>query len=197
MPRQPADELGPRARRTVAKLIAAARDVYLMRGYSGTTVDEITRVAGASRASFYTYFPAKRDVLLAVGETAASESLAVVEQLAELGRDRAELSAWVGRYFDCLDIHGSFAIAWTQAARSDEDVRVPGMRRHLGLCGRLGELLAATAGRTLAEPMRFGLVVSATIERSWDYQHLYGDTVARRDVVDDVANALWAMAREA
>ena len=63
--RQPANPLGPRAQRTINRIIEATRDVFLTRGYSGTTIDEIARLADVSRASFYTYFPSKRDVLIA------------------------------------------------------------------------------------------------------------------------------------
>ena len=74
-------ELGPRAQRTVARIIQATREVFLTRGYAGTTVDEIANIADVSRASFYTYFPTKREVLLAVGDLAATESLAAIDTL--------------------------------------------------------------------------------------------------------------------
>jgi hypothetical protein len=49
-----------------------AREVFLTRGYAGTTVDEIARIADVSRASFYAYFPSKREVLLALGAPSKS-----------------------------------------------------------------------------------------------------------------------------
>ena len=194
--RQPAATIGPRAQRTVGRILDATREVFLDRGYAGTTVDEIARVADVSRASFYTYFPSKREVLLAVGETAASESLAVMERLAEAGSTRTGLRTWVDEYFAVLDVHGAFAFAWTQAAQEDDEIRAAGMKRHLGMCRTFGVALAATARRTNERPELVGLVASSLLERSWNYCRLYSGTVARDDVVDQAAGALWALARQ-
>lgn len=194
--RQPAGELGPRAHRTISRIIDATRDVFLSHGYSGTTIDDIARVAQVSRASFYTYFPSKREVLLAVGAHTASESLRVIERLADLGTTRAGLAAWVAEYFDFLDVHGSFSLAWTQAAREDEEIRTAGMKRHLSICRQLGDELAATAGKVVEQPEVLGLVAASTLERSWNYAELYADRVDRTDVVEQAARSLWGLARQ-
>jgi TetR/AcrR family transcriptional regulator len=194
--RQPADALGPRAHQTIARIIEATRDVFLTRGYPGTTIDEIARVAEVSRASFYTYFPSKREVLLAVGAYAASESMGAIEHLAERGSTRAGMIQWVSDYFDLLDVHGSFAFAWTQAAHEDEEIRTAGMKRHLSICRRFGTLLAQTAGRTAEQPAMLGLVAASALERSWSYSQLYADTIERADVIAQAAHALWGIARQ-
>lgn len=194
--RQPAGALGPRAQRTIARIIEATREVFLTRGYAGTTIDDITRVAEVSRASFYTYFPSKREVLLAVGAHAASESVRVIETLGERVTTRAGMTSWVSEYFDLLDVHGSFSFAWTQVAGSDEEIRVAGMKRHLSICRELGRALAATAGRTVEQPAVLGIVASSILERSWNYSQLYRDAVERSAVVAQVAQALWGVARQ-
>jgi AcrR family transcriptional regulator len=194
--RQPAGALGPRAHRTIARIIEATRDVFLSHGYSGTTIEEIARVADVSRASFYTYFPSKREVLLAVGAHTSSESLEVIERLADAGESKTKIIAWAGEYFDLLDVHGSFSFAWTQAAQEDEEIRRAGMKRHLSSCRKLGRILAATAGRTVDDPAALGLVAASMIERSWNYCHLYGASVDRDAVIEQTAMALWGLARQ-
>lgn len=194
--RQSADTVGPRAQRTIARIIDATREVLLTRGYSGTTVDEIARVADVSRASFYTYFASKRSVLLEVGGVTASVSEEVIERLAEAGGSRSLLATWIEEYFDLLDVHGSFSFAWTQAAQEDEDLRIAGMKRHLRMCHRFGEVLAGTAARSAADPIAVGLVAMSVLERSWNYAHLYADTVDRAAVIEQAAQTLWAMARQ-
>ena len=98
--RQPADALGPRAQRTIVRIIEATREVFLTRGYSGTTIDEIARVADVSRASFYTYFPSKREVLLAVGaERRERSAQALIDRFPEHARSRSGLRGWVLEYF--------------------------------------------------------------------------------------------------
>src|ERR1700690_809084 len=65
--RAPAAVMGWRAQRTSALIVEKAREVFLQKGYYGTTIDDIAEAAGISRSSFYTYFPSKRDVLLKLG----------------------------------------------------------------------------------------------------------------------------------
>lgn len=194
--RPPADSIGPRAQRTIGRIIEATREVFLAYGYSGTTIDEIARVAKMSRASVYTYFPSKREVLLAVGENAVTESLALVARLADEGTSRAALSGWVADYFAFLDVHGAFAFAWTQAARTDEEIRVAGMRGHLRICRRLGRALTASAGRTTDHPAALGVVASSMLERAWNYGQLYADALDRNELTAQVVAGLWGLARQ-
>lgn len=194
--RQPSDSIGPRAARTIARIVAATREVFQVRGYAGTTVDEITRVAEVSRASFYTYFPSKREVLLAVGADAASASEALIDRLPDLAGTIAGLTEWAGDYLRLLDVHGAFAFAWTQAAQEDDDIRVAGMTRHYELCRRLGSRLFASAGRTGGDPGPAGLALMAMFERTWSYAELYTETVTREALVEQCALTMWGMAHQ-
>src|SRR5437868_4153925 len=45
-----------------AQLVAAAREVFGERGYHAATVDDITRVAGVAKGTFYLYFQEKREI---------------------------------------------------------------------------------------------------------------------------------------
>lgn len=193
--RQPADEIGPRAQRTIARIVEAAREVFLQHGYTGATVDEIARVAEVSRASFYTYFPTKREVLFAVGAHSASEGTSVMNRLAESGRTREGLTGWVHEYFDFLAVHGAFAFAWTQAARTDDEIRITGMRRHLRMCRQFGTALAASAGRECDDPEVLGLTMVSMLERVWSYARIYPERVTVDDVAARAARTLWASAR--
>ncbi len=193
--RQPADGLGPRAHQTIARILDATRDVFLTRGYSGTTVDEIARIADVSRASFYTYFPSKRQVLLSLGATSARQGSALIATLSERPRTRAGMVGFVSDFFDFFDVHGSFSFAWTQAAQEDEEIRVAGMKRHLVMCEQIGNLLAQSAGRTTDRPVLLGVTVLSLLERSWNYGQLYADIVDRDAVIGETARALFAIAR--
>jgi AcrR family transcriptional regulator len=194
--RQPADALGPRAQRTIARIVEATREVFLTRGYSGTTIDEIARVADVSRASFYTYFPSKREVLLAVGANAASTSQALIDRFAEHATTRAGLRTWVAEFQGQLDLHGPFAMAWPVAAMEDEEIRVGGMRRYSVLCRNLGTAIMASTGKTIDDPESVGLIVMAMFERVWRYGELYREAVDRDAVVNQMAQAIWGLARQ-
>jgi len=193
--RQPAPTLGPRAQRSVASIIDAAREVFLRCGYAGTTIDEIGRAANVSRASFYTYFSSKRDVLLAVGARSAGDTVVVIDRLGDLGGTRVGMQMWVEMFMDHLEVNGSFAFAWTQAAREDPEILSGGMKRHLALCRHFGEVLAGTAGRTTPDPVALGICMFSSLERAWSYCSLYGDAVDQESVRAQLATALWATAR--
>jgi AcrR family transcriptional regulator len=194
--RQSDRALGPRAQRTIALIIEATREVFLTRGYAGTSIDEIARLADVSRASFYTYFPSKREVLLAVGAHSASETAELIARLPGLGTTRAGITEFTSLYFELLDRHGSFAFAWTQAAQEDAEIRTAGMRRHLRLCKEFGEALATTAGKTIGDSAVLGLTVTAMLERSWSYLQLYAERLDREEVIGRSAQTMWSAARQ-
>jgi AcrR family transcriptional regulator len=56
-----------RSRETKRTLVQAAMALWRTNGYANTTVADICRAAGVSKALFYFYFPRKEDVLFDVG----------------------------------------------------------------------------------------------------------------------------------
>ncbi|HRI42640.1 MAG TPA: TetR/AcrR family transcriptional regulator [Fimbriimonadaceae bacterium] len=50
------------------RLVVAARDLFLAKGYNATGINEIVRTAGVHPGSLYHYFPTKEDLLVAVLE---------------------------------------------------------------------------------------------------------------------------------
>ena len=67
-----------RSHETKRSLVAAAMALWRANGYARTTVADICRAAGVSKALFYFYFPRKEDVLFEVGvlSTDAAHSVA-------------------------------------------------------------------------------------------------------------------------
>lgn len=194
--RPEAGDIGPRARRTVDRILEATREVFMTKGYFGTTIDEIAQAAGVSRASFYTYFPTRRDVLLAVGSNAASEMQALIDVYPEYGTTRAGVRQWLALCIEQLDRNGPFAMAWPVAAMNDEEIRRAGMRRQSVLSRNLGRAILASGGRTIEDPEPVGLVVMAMMERVWRYGELYREAVDRDAVIAQMANAVWGLARQ-
>lgn len=177
--RHPGTGSGPRAARTISAILDATREIFLKRGYAGTTIDDITQLAGVSRPSFYTYFGSKRAALMALGADSLTGAMLTVAALSDVHPDRLEegLTNWVSLYFEYLEDHGSLAFAWTQAAHEDEEIRVAGQRGHLRMCRQLGMALARLQGSDSDHPTEDGLVVVAMLERAWAYVRLYGPAV--------------------
>jgi TetR/AcrR family transcriptional regulator len=191
-PRSPAPELGPRATKTIYRILDATRSVFLTKGYAGTTIDEIAKQADISRASFYTYFPTKRDVLLALGADSAAIAEAYVQRFLDhdgaLTRD--DMRRFVDGLFDLLDVHGAFATSWTQAALEDSRIREAGMHRHLRMCELFGRLVSGPG--IDADVQQRGLVTYAMLERSWGFAHLYGGDLDRAAFKDEIADWLYS-----
>jgi AcrR family transcriptional regulator len=74
-----------RSHETKRGLIQAAMALWRTNGYANTTVADICRAAGVSRALFYFYFPAKEDVLFEVGLLSTRAAQKTVRSL--LGTD--------------------------------------------------------------------------------------------------------------
>jgi AcrR family transcriptional regulator len=194
--RQPAPELGTRARRTIDLILQATGDLIMARGYGGARIDDIVQAAGISRGSFYTYFPSKRDALLMLGADAGSAFDRLVATLPrKIDHDErlASLTAWVHEYFAFMDEYGTFIVAWSQAAHEDEELRQAGMRRHLASCRRAGRSLETLRGRPFADRMQIGLLFTSMLERTWSYRHLYGDGLNGADLDRNTAFVIVAL----
>src|SRR3954470_18271463 len=63
-----------------AALGAAAFRLCLERGYENTTIDDIVRLAGVGRRSFFRYFPSKEDVVFPDHERALADMVAYLER---------------------------------------------------------------------------------------------------------------------
>ncbi|GAB5896893.1 TetR/AcrR family transcriptional regulator [Mycolicibacterium mageritense] len=76
-----------RSHETKRGLVQAAMALWRTNGYAGTTVADICRAAGVSRALFYFYFPAKEDVLFEVGVLSTRSAQKRVRALLETDYD--------------------------------------------------------------------------------------------------------------
>ncbi|MFC7410827.1 MULTISPECIES: TetR/AcrR family transcriptional regulator [Hydrogenophaga] len=63
---QPAGAQTPRRMRRAAEILAAAREVFLEKGFDRSSVSEIAAQVGVVEGLVYTYFPSKRELLNAV-----------------------------------------------------------------------------------------------------------------------------------
>jgi AcrR family transcriptional regulator len=94
---------------TRRRLMEVAQQLFATQGYPDTTVDDITRAVGASRATFYLHFKSKSELMAAAIDDmipVAVESYQELEQLLaddgpELpGRLRDWLRGWLERWTD-------------------------------------------------------------------------------------------------
>lgn len=63
-----------------AQVAEIALKLFLSQGFEQTTIDQIAKAAGMSRATFFRYFPTKEDVVLVMAEDYARQTRDVLEQ---------------------------------------------------------------------------------------------------------------------
>lgn len=63
------------------QVLEGAREVFLANGFEGTSMDDIARVAGVSKATLYSYFPDKRVLFT---EVVTTECRSLAERAAEM-----------------------------------------------------------------------------------------------------------------
>ena len=107
----PADVKLPQRQETHEKILSAALDLFVSRGFEGTTVDAIAENAGVTKGAIYFHFETKDDVLLALldqvesnfvdpmdrrvrraGPSGREKFVAFAHQQSELGIGRTKLA---------------------------------------------------------------------------------------------------------
>jgi len=160
----------PKSDRTRESILDAARTAFARKGFSGVTIRDITDLAPVTRANFYYYFSDKTELFIELGTDTYRQALAVVEDFMEQGSppDRADIEAWVARYFRYLDRNGAFVIRSAEDMPPDRKFRAAVTRSHRRTAAALGEGIAKIAPTPPdLDPVATGLVVMAMLERSW------------------------------
>ena len=79
------------------QIIEAAENLFYLKGYSATTMQEIADMAELSKGTLYLYFKNKEELLLEVGNKAAESMQSIAEEALkgkETGRERFEALIW-------------------------------------------------------------------------------------------------------
>jgi AcrR family transcriptional regulator len=195
--RSPAKTMGPRALRTSGLIKERAREVFLAKGYYGTSVEEIAEAAGVSRASFYTYFPSKRDLLYSLGTDTYQALDLVLDEMRALEATWTRDDAYeiVRIYLKFLEQHGAFMLVWSQATYGDEALAKAGVRTRLANARRFGTILQRISGAVPEpddDPARFGLAILVMVDRYWSYWRVNGFPFSEEEVVQTLGDILAA-----
>lgn len=191
--------VGTRALRTREHLLNTARQTFLKQGYDATSIDSIAEAAGVSRASVYTYFSSKSELLREMGSSGVATSFSILSSLGDLPQDwdLDDISAWVQRYFDFLEDHGGYMLVWLQAARSDEQLRELGMRGSMRAARLASDAMRKLGAPTDEEPHVQGLALMALLDRFWYHWRITKAPLEASDVHQGLARMLAAMLRPA
>ena len=77
--------------RKSAEVLAAARELFLRDGYAATSIDSIAARAGVSKATVYSNFRDKRDLLVTLLRSATTDAAAILERTTAVLDDDGDL----------------------------------------------------------------------------------------------------------
>lgn len=89
---------------TRQRLIDAARALFVKNGTRATSVDDIAKAAGTSRATFYAHFTDKQDVIREFARSMWETAFAVYHRFGELKEwNHATVGGWMRELFDAWE----------------------------------------------------------------------------------------------
>lgn len=126
------------------KLLTAALEVFRQNGYRAATIDQITALAGANRATFYLHFKDKLDVAtgLARGISKLSAQRFLHLDSREI-KSLADVRKWLLEYVDENGRDPVLGQILSEALASDPEFA----REHLEHCGRIADRMTQYLGR--------------------------------------------------
>jgi AcrR family transcriptional regulator len=103
---------------TRSRLLSGAKAAFASKGYAATTIDDVARAAGVTRATFYLHFDNKGELLGELAADVARQTAEINGRLAKVVArgDRATIAAWLNDAFDFWEAIRSTAIAQEEAA---------------------------------------------------------------------------------
>ncbi len=81
----------PRKGRKYDQVLDGAREVFLVAGFEGASVDDIARAAGVSKATLYSYFPDKRLMFTEMAERECGRQAAAALQVIDMSAPPAQV----------------------------------------------------------------------------------------------------------
>jgi AcrR family transcriptional regulator len=162
--------VGARGQRTQQAILDAALRVFGEAGYHRCRIDQITKRAGCSRASFYQYFSSKEDVFRHLAGQVARQLDASTEALGPLTPDRdgwLAVHGWVERHGEIYGRYEPVFHAFEAASESDEAVAAGAARWGSRHVAKIGSRLTTTfLPPRLLDPML--LLLMECLTRTYD-----------------------------
>jgi AcrR family transcriptional regulator len=112
----------PRGQVTLDRILAAATTAFRRNGFHGTSINDIASAAGVSHGSVYTYWPDRSSLFASLAHRAAVAIGDHIEEAAGGFSSRAEACAWLERWLDLVDEHGTVLHTWTHEVLVDEQL---------------------------------------------------------------------------
>lgn len=112
----------PKGRDSRARLLAAAAQLFIDRGYGRVRITDITAAADLSSGAFYRYFTDRRDIMLALLQDLANEVFDFVRVPWERTNPMQSVLASTRRYFEFYESHRTLFAILVELGQTDPAV---------------------------------------------------------------------------
>lgn len=149
-------------RQTRERIEAAARALFLERGFDGTTIEDITEAADVSKRSFFDYFPSKEEVVFAWQDKFADE---LADAVAAQPKDASIVAVIEGALSSLVLIASSDPqrLAIGALIRDTPVLRARDQLKYAKLEKKLTDALRARFGGGEEERLRLGLLSAIVV----------------------------------
>ncbi len=162
--------------RTRRDIETAALEMFEAQGYHATTVEQITRLAGCSNATFFRHFRSKEDVLFANDDAAARELARFVDERVDRAHTLGALAAPVAAYATSLLVEAtSDAQRLTRLVMTTPDLEARSLRMRLKWEHAVSRTLASESDSdrtSFDDALLASLAVSCLSTALWRWQEV-------------------------
>jgi AcrR family transcriptional regulator len=152
-----------KGRRTRARLMDSAEQVFIEKGYLAARVADIAQAAGLAHGSFYTYFDSKEDVFRQVADRVVQDVYGALEGGVAGGTPLERIQASNRRYLELYERHADMLALIEQVATFDERFRAMRLELRLRFVARIERAVRRIQSQDnlSVEPMDPGMVANA------------------------------------
>lgn len=193
-PEQPV--LTDRGRRRRSDLLDAARRVFEEVGYSNTTVSDIVRVSGGSRASFYSYFTSADDALLELVGDLVDELFDASTRPLERGATPFEtLTSTIRQFMHAYRDRAQLLAVLDQATVASDRFREVRLEIRMRFAEAISDALGRRTSRDVAglDVESVAIALGGMVEDMARGRYLLGQAIDEEDAIHTLA-VIWARA---
>jgi AcrR family transcriptional regulator len=175
------------------RLVDAAFELFGDRGYEATNAEQIAKVAGTSRATFYLHFKSKAEIALELQARTEGEVVDAYAALDELvGSTRADVRRWVEQVLGVWERDRLRLAAMEQALAVEQRVADRWFEIINHAIDRMPRALAVRGERPAAARLRL-LTMVFQLDRSMYFHIVRSEPLDRDVLVDVLADQWWAV----
>ncbi|ONH58287.1 TetR family transcriptional regulator [Frankia sp. CcI49] len=168
--------VGARGSRTRARVVETALGLFEAQGFHGTSVDDIAKAAGVSRATLYQYFESKEQIFIELLQECGTALMRVVRRIGpleptELGFDN--LHWWLGEWAWVYDRYSTMFVQWANISSPGTPIPEMASRFLADYHERIARRLTAS-GVTGIDPVDAAVVLTTLVNAANYTRHVDG-----------------------